>query len=87
MSFYAQQLVTSPNSPLHLIWLASHQPPVRAGGGGGGGGRALSRADVVKTSVRKKVDEIRALVERSSLALRLSGQLLLGATHIHASQV
>ncbi|KXZ49532.1 hypothetical protein GPECTOR_21g760 [Gonium pectorale] len=43
-------------------------------------------ADVEAADVARSVDQIRTFVERSPLALRLSGQLLLGAVRIHAQQ-
>ncbi|EFJ47449.1 hypothetical protein VOLCADRAFT_92174 [Volvox carteri f. nagariensis] len=87
MSFYAQQIISNPRSPLHIIWLASYLPVGGGGAGGRGSAARLQRSRVANTSVSDSVMQIRELLDKAPLALRLSGQLLLGAVRIHAQQV
>ncbi|KAG2498704.1 hypothetical protein HYH03_003444 [Edaphochlamys debaryana] len=87
MAFYAQQIFGNPSSPLWLAWHASFL----AGERGPGARAGLGRASFAAADVRRSVDEIyRVLDQRGGpqpLALRLSGQLLLGTARIHMRQV
>ncbi len=64
--------------------LARHD---RGVGGGVGFRRRLPRRTVTEADVSASVEGIRELIKKSPLALRLTGQLLLGTVRVHAAQV
>lgn len=72
MVLYSSQLI-SRQGPLRVIWVAAHLE------------RQLKRQQVSDTSVAATVELL--LHSEVPLALRLSGQLLLGVTRIHKRQV
>lgn len=72
MVFYAPQLL-SKHGPLGIIWMASHME------------RQLKRQQISDASITFSVDTI--INSDAPLALRLSGQLLLGLVRIYARKL
>ncbi|MEW5308156.1 MAG: hypothetical protein WDW38_000134 [Sanguina aurantia] len=67
--FYSTQILAR-NGPLGLVWLAAHME------------RQLRKSQVADTSIPVTVDAL--LDPNAPLALRLSGQLMLGVVRIYA---
>ena len=70
--FFNDSLLSKRNGPLAKVWLASHL-----------GDRKLSKAQLLGTSIPKSVGAIMGS-ETIPMALRLSGQLLLGVARIYS---
>jgi cohesin complex subunit SCC1 len=70
--FFSDSLLSKRNGPLAKVWLASHM-----------GDRKLSKAQLLGTSIPKSVGAIMGQ-ELVPMALRLSGQLLLGVARIYS---
>lgn len=70
--FFQQELLSKRNGPLAKVWLASHM-----------GDRKLSKAQLLGTSIPKSVGTIMGQ-DLVPMALRLSGQLLLGVARIYS---
>eukprot|EP00891_Asterochloris_glomerata_P002213 jgi/Astpho2/2213/gw1.00040.253.1_t len=70
--FFSTQLL-SKKGPLATVWLAGHMD------------KRLKKAQIIDTSISNSVDNI--INSEAPLALRLSGQLLLGVVRIHARKV
>ncbi|MEW5305863.1 MAG: hypothetical protein WDW36_008378 [Sanguina aurantia] len=70
--FYSTQILAR-NGPLGLVWLAAHME------------RQLRKGQVADTSIPVTVDAL--LDPNAPLALRLSGQLMLGVVRIYARKV
>ncbi|KAG1436369.1 hypothetical protein G6F56_013586 [Rhizopus delemar] len=58
--------------PLARVWLASHYE------------RKLSKSQFLQTNIEKTIDAIETNQEEEPLALRISGQLLLGVVRIYS---
>ena len=72
--FYSAQVI-SKGGPLRVIWIASYRD------------KALKKNEVEKVNLQETIAQVSQLVEESPLALRLSGQLLLGVSLIYNRQV
>ena len=70
--FYSNQILAR-KGPLGLVWIAAHMD------------RQLKRQQINSTSIPASVDTL--LDPEVPLALRLSGQLLLGVVRIYARKV
>ena len=71
MVFYATQILSS--GPLRTVWVAAHLD------------RQLKRQQIAEANITTSVDAI--VSPDAPLALRLSGQLLLGVVRVYARKV
>lgn len=69
--FYSDTLLRT-TGPLSRVWLAANME------------RKLSKAHILQSNLRHSVEQIIQPSEEAPLALRLSGQLLLGVVRIYS---
>ncbi len=75
--FYAHQIISKKDSPLRVVWAASHTDR----------NSKLRRNDVNAVSITSSADSILALQREVPMALRLTGHLVLGLARVHARKV